>query len=93
MDLTLDAWTAETDGEFCVNVRIHESINLEGATIKLINGERQVMIHEKLESHDLKMCSETDKPLYVEIHVPGFLPSVRYVEHSGRATYSSSVSR
>jgi hypothetical protein len=86
--LKMEMWSAEAEGETCVRVKIDTKISLEGATVKLINGERQVELQAKLESHDLKICSETSKPLYVEIHLPGCPPSVKYVERSGSSTYS-----
>jgi hypothetical protein len=81
-------WEAFVENENCVNVKIDESLDIEGAKIKFLGKNREPLIEMKLNSRDLHICLAIGNPIFVELHTSGGV-SVQYVKGSGKELYKS----
>ena len=84
----LGDWEAKAEGEDCVNIKISESLDIEGAKIKFLGKNREPLIEMKVSSRDIHLCLRIGNPTFVEMHTKNGV-SVRYVEGSGKEFYKN----
>ncbi len=83
---TLEDWKARCDGKDCVEIKIHESLDIEGAKIKFLGKDREALVEMKVTNRDIHLCLNIGNPTFVELHTKSGV-SVRYIEGSGKEYY------
>jgi hypothetical protein len=81
-------WEAFVENENCVNVKIDESLEIEGAKIKFLGKNREPLIEMGISSRNIRICLAIGNPIFVELHTSAGV-SVQYVKGSGKELYKS----
>jgi len=81
-------WEAFVENDNRVNIKIDESLDIEGAKIKFLGKNREPLIEMKISSRDIHICLAIGNPIFVELHTSGGV-SVQYVKGSGKELYKS----
>ena len=77
-------WSVTAETEHCVHVTIDESVDLANLELTLISDVRIPIVKVKVESRDIKICSQTEKPMFAQLG-----DSVKYVKNSGYEYYKN----
>lgn len=84
----LHDWEANVEKDNWINVKIDESLDIEGAKIKFLGDQRQNLLEMKVNSRDIHISLPIGNPLFVELHTKGGV-TVKYVEGSGKKLYDN----
>ena len=77
-------WSVTADTEHCVHITIDESVDLTDLELTLISDVRIPIVKVKVDSRDIRICSQTEKPMFAQLG-----NSVKYVFGSGREYYNN----
>lgn len=75
-------WQVVAESDECVLVTINDDVDIEGLELTLISDVRIPIIKIKINSREIHICSQTEKPMFAQIG-----NSVKYVKGSGKAMY------
>lgn len=75
-------WSVIAENDDCILVKIEESVDLNGLELIIKDDYRIAIVKLKLETHEVRICTYTGKPMFAEIG-----HSVKYVDKSGSKLY------
>ena len=87
---TPNNWKAEHTNGNCVRITIGDEIPLDKCRLKIISCERQFVEEEKLATRIFEICLPTETPLFAELTMEGCIPSMKFIEKTGKEFYSKS---
>jgi hypothetical protein len=79
-------WKVSTVNDNCISIEIDPKLDIEGLTIKILGPDRNLISKIDVNSTKIEFCTNTRKPMFVELHSPDGL-SVQYVKGSGKDFY------
>lgn len=89
MKISPNNWSAKHTHDNCVEIELGEDIPLERCKLKILGADRAEIETEVLTSRKFEICLTTDVPLYAELTLDNLPHSVKYIEKTGGAFYST----
>lgn len=86
MNPKLSDWRATSDGKDCVDIKISEDVEIDGAKIRFLGKDREPLVDMKVNARSIHLCLNIGNPTFVELHTKDGV-SVRYIEGSGVEYY------
>ena len=82
MNLSFSLWEVNATSKECIEIIIHESVDLSDLTLIILNENRTQVLKLKLSSHHVSLCLPSCNPMFAQIG-----GQVKYVKGSGSEYY------